>query len=71
MTMTHTEELDEKWHKSELTMRVGIYELAQAVVTQWIHDGRPCNCDIDVWLNILRLGKQEKDMHSGSYKETQ
>jgi hypothetical protein len=62
---------DEKWHKSELTLRVGIYELAQAVVTQWIHDGRPCNCDIDVWLNILRLGKQEKDYKSNEHTVAQ
>lgn len=47
----------DRWTKKELSLRVGIKQLAIAVIEQWIADGKP-EADkqiIEAWKKIARL----------------
>lgn len=43
---------EKKWTKKELSLRSGIKELAQAVLEQWVKDGKPKDPGIRTWQDI-------------------
>lgn len=46
------EKKEKKWTKKELSLRSGIKELAQAVLEQWVKDGKPRDPGIKTWQDI-------------------
>lgn len=42
------------WTKEELTRhKHGPVALAHAVIKQWVKDGKPKDCDLSFWLDII------------------
>lgn len=54
--------MKKKWTRRELTLRPGMNELAQAVIEQWVKDGKPVS-DIEgikCWKEVLNASEAKE-----------
>lgn len=57
-----------KWTKRELTLRSGMSELAQAVIEQWVKDGKPVTDieGIQCWKEVLNASEAKKSSRTSN-----
>jgi len=57
-----------KWTRKELTLRPGMNELAQAVIEQWVKDGKPVTDmeGIQYWKEVLNASEAKKSSRTSN-----